>query len=172
MNYFLLGLPGSGKSHWGELWAQAAGLTFIDLDQYIEDKEQLTVAEIFNRKGEKHFRDLETFYLKELIGLKKETIIACGGGTPCFNENMELINKNGISVFINTDTQVITNHLLQQKEIEKRPLFTPLKSDLEVKTYLDNLLNHRIKYYKKARHEIIPGLNNNTLNILLKINKS
>ncbi len=172
MNYFLLGLPGSGKSHWGKLWAQAAGLTVIDLDHYIEENEYLSIAEIFNSKGEKYFRDLETFYLKELTGLNKETIIACGGGTPCFNENMEFINKNGISVFINTDTQVITNHLLQQKEIEKRPLFKSLKSESEVKGYLDNLLYDRISYYKKARHEIIPGNVNDTLNTLQSLIKS
>jgi shikimate kinase len=171
MRYYLIGLPGSGKSYWGKLWAQVAGIQFIDLDKYIEDQEQSAIAEIFLKKGEKYFRDLETHYLKEISSDNKDIIIACGGGTPCFNDNMKLINQHGVSVFINTDTQIITDYLLDHNEIKKRPLFNSLKTEFEVKSFLDNLLKERIEYYKKAQHEIMPGDLDITLKHLRKFSK-
>ncbi len=166
MPYFLLGMPGSGKSYWGKIWATETGLDFFDLDHYIVKKEQLTIPQIFEVKGEKSFRNLESHYLKELTKRNQKCIIACGGGTPCFNNNMDFINQNGISIFLNTDIENISYNLLRQKEVAKRPLFKTLQTKSDVKNYLEDLLNNRISYYKKARYEIIPGFKNDTLKIL------
>src|ERR1051325_4222519 len=106
MKIFLMGYMGSGKSTIGKLLASKLHLNFTDFDDYIETWEKKTVADIFENEGEDKFRQLEHIYLKEII-LKDNTVISLGGGTPCFNNNIEIINKNGISVFIEMDAAAL-----------------------------------------------------------------
>ena len=93
-------MPGSGKSSWGKKLANALQYSFVDLDKLIEQREELSIEEIFNEKGEEYFRNLEQKYLLETV-VMNHVVISCGGGTPCYHNNMDLINANGISFYLN-----------------------------------------------------------------------
>jgi shikimate kinase len=146
---YLIGFMGSGKSHIGQLLSSAMGLHYIDLDKEIEKKD-MSISEIFEKKGEEYFRKLERETLLKTIALEK-TIIACGGGTPCFFDNMEWMNRNGITVFLNPATEVLVERLKQEKE--KRPLLLN-KSEGEIQYHIEQLLKSRIEFYQKADFEI------------------
>ena len=118
-NYFLIGFMGTGKSHWGKLWAAANKLTFVDLDELIEKEEDSTIAEIFDTKGEDYFRKIEKELLRK-SGELKNTLIACGGGTPCFFENIQWMNDHGVTIFIRSRPTEILDRVMEEKE--KRPL--------------------------------------------------
>jgi shikimate kinase len=146
---YLIGFMGSGKSHIGQLLSSAMGLHYIDLDKEIEKKD-MSISEIFNQKGENYFRKLEREALLETIALEK-TIIACGGGTPCFFDNMEWMNRNGITIFLNPAIEILMERLINERE--KRPLLLK-KSDNEIHTYIIELLKTRMQFYQKADFEI------------------
>ena len=100
MVIYLIGYMCSGKTTLGTLLKEIAGVTFTDLDQYIEAKEGCSINEIFSRKGEEEFRKIERATLKEVtenIG----GVIATGGGTPCFFDNMEYMNSSGYAIYLN-----------------------------------------------------------------------
>jgi shikimate kinase len=109
----------SGKTTLGKYLAKRMNLRFIDVDEYIEEKENLTIVQIFEERGENIFRQLEHDYLKE-ISLLDNIIVATGGGTSCFNDNMSLMNNTGISVYIKTSIDVLVDRLLVMGE--NRPL--------------------------------------------------
>ena len=98
--FFIVGMPASGKSRLGKYISSMTDLCFIDLDLEIEKKLDSNVKDIFEIKGEKFFRKFETKTLKEIIESESNFILATGGGTPCFNENMSIINNSGVSIFI------------------------------------------------------------------------
>src|SRR5688572_17553731 len=110
MKLFLIGLLGSGKSFLGKELAKALNLPFIDLDDILEKKEGMKVSEIFSAKGEEHFRILEATALREQ-STQKAFVMATGGGTPCFHDNMTHINQCGTSVFLNTPVSEIVKRL-------------------------------------------------------------
>ncbi|MEP7108404.1 MAG: shikimate kinase [Ferruginibacter sp.] len=117
--FFLIGFMGSGKTHWGKIWAAENQLSFVDLDEIIESKAKKTIPEIFEKSGEDHFRKLEAKALRTCAGLQN-TIVACGGGTPCFFENMQWMNDHGITIYLSCTTAEILHRVLS--EPEKRPL--------------------------------------------------
>ena len=117
---FLIGYMGCGKTTLGEELARQMGVPFIDLDQYIENGQGLTVVEIFARDGEERFRQLETAALRQVAAIDG-AIIACGGGTPCHAGNMELMNQTGITVWLTTSPERITARLLLPEQKSKRP---------------------------------------------------
>src|SRR5437660_384427 len=98
MKIFLMGYMGSGKSAVGKCLAKKLNFYFIDFDDYVEKEAGKSVSEIFSNGGEKKFRELENKYLKKLLHINN-AVVSLGGGTPCFYNNMELIKKNGISVY-------------------------------------------------------------------------
>ena len=100
--FFIVGMPASGKSRLGKYISSITNLIFLDLDNEIEKKLDTRVKDIFKINGENFFRKIETKTLKEIIENKNNFILATGGGTPCFNENMSLINKSGISILIDS----------------------------------------------------------------------
>jgi shikimate kinase len=146
---YLIGFMGSGKSHIGQLLSSAMGLHYIDLDKEIEKKD-MSISEIFEKKGEDYFRKLEREALLKTSALEK-TIIACGGGTPCFFDNMEWLNRNGITVFLNPAIEILIERLINERE--KRPLLLK-KSDNEILNYIIELLKTRMQFYQKADFEI------------------
>src|SRR5688572_3635141 len=93
---FLIGFMGSGKSTQGKKLAKALQRPFIDLDNYIEKKEEMSVENIFAEKSEEVFREKEALYLKQVISRYESSVISCGGGTPCFNDNLEVMLKKGV----------------------------------------------------------------------------
>ena len=143
---YLIGYMCSGKTTLGTLLKEIAGVRFTDLDQYIEEREGMTISEIFSQRGEGGFRNIEKEALREVtenIG----GVIATGGGTPCFFDNMEYMNSNGYAIYLNCSRE----ELLERLKIYKstRPLLKD-KNDKELKEFIEASLPKREVYYKKA----------------------
>lgn len=143
---FLIGFMGTGKTHWGKIWAAAHNYTFIDLDEMIENAEGKTVAEIFEQHSEDYFRLLETKMLRRMVN-KQKTIIACGGGTPCFHDNIQWMNEQGITVYIRSSSHDILKRVLAEQD--KRPLLKKL-NQAEVLFFIDQKLKEREPFYTQA----------------------
>lgn len=147
-------MPGSGKSTVGKLVAEKREQLFLDMDDQIEQETGMSIAEIFSQKGEEYFRKKEAEILRLTIARHPASVIACGGGTPCFHHNMDLINTTGISVYIDVSPAEIAMRLEQEgKEI--RPLLKEHSGEALVK-FLTDKLKSRAPYYEKARL-IIPA---------------
>ena len=153
---YLMGYMGSGKSTLGKKIASAMDFQFIDLDKAIEENTHQTIAEIFNDFGEAHFRKLETKILKE-VSKKEQVVIALGGGTPCFNENMEIIKSTGLSVYIEIPPKGLLNRLEHSKNI--RPKIKEIKGQILL-DYITKELTERELYYSQA-DLTVDGLNMN-----------
>ena len=95
---------GSGKTHWGKIWAEMNGFIFIDLDAEIEKEVGKSIAAIFENKGEPYFREIEAATLRTFAGAQN-TIVACGGGTPCFYENIKWMNEQGTTIVMVTHSE-------------------------------------------------------------------
>lgn len=156
MLIFLLGYMGCGKTSIGKKLAKKLNFQFVDLDKLIETQEKKTTKQIFEEKGENYFRETETKMLEKTFGLKN-TIVATGGGTPCFFQNIENINKNGISVFIDMPAKALEYRLKNTKN--KRPLLLNLEED-EYLPFIEKQLSERLFFYSKA-HITINGLSIN-----------
>lgn len=157
---FLIGFMGSGKSYWGKIWSQQSGMSFFDLDEVIEQEQQQTITQIFEEKGETYFRNLETAAVQR-FSEKQNCIIGCGGGTPCFNNNMEWMNEYGITVYLKSTAQEIMNRVTGEQD--KRPLIKNL-SQQELLSFIEMKLQEREPFYAKARHVLpVSELNETTI---------
>jgi shikimate kinase len=116
---FLIGYSGVGKTYWGKLWSELSGLTFYDLDDMVEEQNEKTISEIFASDGEEHFRNLETAALRTFVN-SKNVIVATGGGTPCFNNNISWMNKNGLFTIIGCKYFKKTGRRKRKETIDKR----------------------------------------------------
>lgn len=146
MLLFLTGFMGCGKSYIGKQLAQKVDYQFIDLDAFIEAGEERTISEIFLTDGDTHFRHLERVYLHQLAQTQN-TIIATGGGTPCFFDNMQWINQHGVSIYIKTPVALLAKRL--EKEKEQRPLIANLNEG-ELDTFIQQKLEERSLFYEQA----------------------
>ena len=144
---FLIGYMGCGKSTMGRAVSALTGVPFIDLDNYIEQRFHLTVKEIFAQRGEDGFRDVERRMLQEVADFE-DVIVACGGGTPCFFDNMEYMNTHGTTVFLNTPIYRLRSRLMRGRH--KRPLIAD-KDDEELMTFIKEALAKRMDHYSKAQ---------------------
>ena len=140
----------AGKTTLGKVLAQKMGLTFYDLDEYIEDRFHRTIPQIFAESGESGFRDLERRMLHEVAEFE-DVIISCGGGTPCFFDNMDYMNTCGETVFLNASPEALKAHLVMGKT--QRPLIQG-KSPEELLDFIKDSLQKRLPYYKKAKHTL------------------
>lgn len=139
---------GSGKTTVGRQLAKSLGLSFYDLDWYIEMRYHKTVAQIFEERGEDGFRELERNMLHEVAEFEN-IVLACGGGTPCFFDNMDYMNSLGETVYLQAEPDVLATHLKMGKVV--RPLIQG-KNDEELIEYIKQSLNVREPYYTKAKH--------------------
>ncbi len=151
MTFFLIGFMGSGKTHWGKIWAAKYGFTFIDLDEAIEKSEGKSIANIFEIKGEDYFRKVESEALKSLDNIEN-TIIACGGGTPCFFENLQWMQEKGTTIYLSTTVQEILQRVYEEQE--KRPLLKTM-NQAELLFFIEQKLKERAAFYNAA-NIIIP----------------
>ncbi|MBC7554382.1 MAG: shikimate kinase [Taibaiella sp.] len=145
---FLIGMPGAGKSHWGRLLSRHLHVPYIDLDRYIVYSERSSITSLFSDYGEEWFRIKEREHLSRLVAeAKPGTIIACGGGTPCYHNNMELMNNAGTTIYLEAQTE----HLLcnMRNTIDMRPL---LQDKDDVPALLANMLVKRRAYYEMAHY--------------------
>lgn len=145
---FLIGYMGCGKTTLGEVLAQQMGVPFIDLDEYIERQQGMTIVEIFASEGEERFRQLETAALGEMAAMDG-VIIACGGGTPCHGNNMTLMNEMGVTVWLTTSPERITARLLLPEQRVKRPKFNDLPDEAFL-PLVQRELERRSPYYNQA----------------------
>lgn len=144
---FLCGYMGSGKTTLGKSLASTMNLTFIDLDNFIESRQHKTVKEIFAEVGESGFRDIERKSLIE-VSEYEDVIISLGGGTPCFFDNMDIVNAAGVSVYLKPSEEVLLARLIKGKH--KRPLLAD-KSDDEILGVIREQLAWREPYYLKSK---------------------
>ena len=171
MRIFLVGFMGSGKTYTGKGLAQLLNLPFIDLDDYIEEKEGMAIKSIFKNKGEGYFRKIERNCLHEMTQFEAG-IISCGGGTPCFFDNMKWINQNGCSIYLKAAPTLLTQRLLP--EMDHRPVLKGHnKKSLE--TFIDQKLQERAVFYEMAsvvieqdqlQEDILVHLKNHIKNII------
>jgi shikimate kinase len=147
---FLIGMMGSGKSHWllqMAKWIKSVG---YDLDALIEMNEEKTIAEIFNEDGEAYFRKVESKILR-WFKEKKKYVVATGGGTACLQENMDFMKKEGVVIWLDESIEVLVNRLSNEKA--HRPLIANL-SDIELSAFLEQKLVERHPFYKQAHYRL------------------
>jgi shikimate kinase len=146
MRVFLLGYMGVGKSTIGKKISSRLGLKFMDLDQVISSKENLKITQIIENKGEEYFRKLERETLKEVSNLD-DVLIATGGGTPCFFDNIDWIKQVGTSVYLKLAEKVLIKRL--SYNLESRPLLKG-KNEIELTDFVNQHLKSREAFYKRA----------------------
>jgi shikimate kinase len=147
---FLVGMMGSGKSYWTKKmakWIKSAG---YDLDDLIEMNEEKTISEIFSEDGEEHFRKTEAKILR-WFKEKKKYVLATGGGTPCFLDNMAWMKKEGIVIWLDESVEVLVKRLLEGKE--HRPLIADL-SEKDVTKFVQDKLVERHSFYSQANYRL------------------
>ena len=144
--YFLLGFMGCGKSYNGRLLSQSLGIRFIDLDDWIEERSGTSIKEIFETCGEDHFRALESAVLRDTEKIA-EAVIACGGGTPCYGDNMAWMNSHGITVYLRASVDLLVERLIS--ETAHRPLLKGLDRE-GLQRFIGGKLSEREPCYGQA----------------------
>ena len=147
MNIYLMGYMGCGKTRTGRELAAHSGRGFLDLDTLFEETYHTRIPDFFRQYGEAAFREKESALLKK-TAKRKRCIIALGGGTPCFNGNMDWLKSHGFSVYLQLSVESLTQRL-QKQEKQKRPLLSGLSAD-EVRNHILNHLKERENYYLQA----------------------
>ena len=148
---------GSGKTTLGKALSKETGLMFYDLDWYIESRMRKTISELFAEMGEEGFRKVEYNMLHEVAEFE-DVIISCGGGTPCFFDNMDYLNQQGDVVYLKATPETLYKHL-QMARVE-RPLLKG-KSQEELIDYITTHLQEREPYYQQARYQLDVNLLDN-----------
>ena len=146
----LIGYMGSGKTTVGKALSKETGMMFYDLDWYIESRMHKTVAQIFAERGEEGFRKIEYNMLHEVAEFE-DVIISCGGGTPCFFDNIDYLNGQGDVCYLKATPEVLYKHLLMGKV--ERPLIKG-KSPEELINFITEQVGTREEFYTKARYTL------------------
>ena len=163
----LIGYMGSGKTTVGRALAKEIGLPFYDLDWYIESRMRKKISQIFAERGEEGFRKIECNMLHEVAEFE-DVVISCGGGTPCFFDNIDYLNQQAQVVYLRCEPEVLHKHLLMGKG--DRPLLKGKTPD-ELIEYIRQQLELREPYYTKARYTLDVSLMDNTEKIKITIEK-
>jgi len=148
MKVFLIGFMASGKTTLGLELAKTLNYEFIDLDAYIENKYNKSIKQIFEFKGEEHFRVIENEALREVASFEGNIIIAAGGGTSCFYNSIDFMNKEGLTIYLKVEVAELVARLIESKT--DRPLLWG-KTKQELNDYIIRVLEEREKYYKKSK---------------------
>lgn len=173
MKIVLLGYMASGKSTIGKILAEKIQLPFIDLDAFIEEKEEMTVSEVFNNKGEIYFRKQEHVYLKELLNRDEDFVLSLGGGTPCYAGNMDVLQsfEDVTSVYLKTSITTILDRLMNEKS--QRPLVARLDKE-DLAEFVAKHLFERSYYYNQATYKLVvdnKSVDETAKDLLLMLNK-
>lgn len=145
---------GAGKTTVGHALAKATGLPFYDLDWYIGNRRRTTATELFNAVGEEKFREIEHNMLHEVAEFE-DIILSCGGGTPCFFDNMEYLNRQGQTFYLRASTEVLLSHLRMARV--QRPLLQG-KNEEELRQFIEEHVAEREPIYTQAQHIIDVGV--------------
>lgn len=138
---------GAGKTHWGRLLSEKLGIRFFDLDEQVTEHAGKSIPAIFATEGEEQFRLMEKDVLHIITESHDSFVMACGGGSPCYFNNIEYMNQSGTTVWINTPLDRLFHRLVLEKE--KRPLIKQL-SDEQLKGYISKKFADRKIYYEQA----------------------
>ncbi|MBX9448322.1 MAG: shikimate kinase [Taibaiella sp.] len=147
---FLLGMPGSGKSKLGKKLALRLGRNFVDTDHYIESQLEMSIQQIFREKGEEYFRKQEAEAIRTIGSRSSPLVIATGGGLPCFHQNMEWMNQQGITVYLEVPIGILVSRIEKSGD---RPMFKDMKAE-EVKSELELISKIRIPFYRQGKYII------------------
>lgn len=149
MKLILLGYMGSGKSTVGRAVAQKLQIPFLDLDDEISKTENKSISQIFSKKGEIYFRKLESKILKELLESDTHFVLALGGGTPCYGQNLQhILDTDATSVYLKLGLQQLQHRLSLEKA--KRPLIAHLETPEVLEDFIRKHLFERSYYYNQA----------------------
>jgi shikimate kinase len=148
MRVYFIGFMGCGKTHWGKAVSEKQKLPFFDLDEEIVKSEGRSVNELFAEMGEEYFRMAERDRLHQITEEHSSFVMATGGGTPCFFNNIDYLNQHGLTAWINCSVDCLYSRLVKEKE--KRPLIRSL-SDQQLHTYISKKYFDRRIFYQKAR---------------------
>ncbi len=146
----LIGYMGAGKTTIGKALARQLGIMFYDLDWYVENRMRKSIAQIFDESGEDGFREIEHNMLHEVAEFE-DIVLSCGGGTPCFFDNMDYLNRQGETLYLKASPEVLARHLRMGKNI--RPLIQG-KDEAQLLEYIKDSLAKREPFYSKARHTL------------------
>ena len=147
MKIFLIGFMGSGKTHWGRLLSEKLGMPFFDMDEQVVNSEGKSINEIFEQFGEEYFRLKEKGILHTITETHSSFVMACGGGSPCYFNNIDYMNQSGTTVWLNTPLTVLFRRLIGEKD--KRPLLKDLSED-QLKGFIIKKFADRKIYYEQA----------------------
>ncbi len=153
MKIVLLGYMASGKSSIGMKLAKMLNVPFVDLDDLISEKEKLSIPDIFKTKGEIYFRKKEIEYLNDFLLQKDNFILAVGGGTPCYGNNMSIIINHSKSIYLKSSIQSIFNKLSNKKNKHKRPLISEIPNK-DLKEFIAKHLFERSPFYEQADYTV------------------
>ena len=162
-----IGYMGAGKTTVGHALSKATGMPFYDLDWYIESRMHHSVKQIFDEKGEEGFRKIEHNMIHELAEFEN-VIISCGGGTPCFYDNMDYLNQQGETVYLKATPDVLYKHLKIGKTV--RPLLLN-KTPEEVQQFIKDQLDQREPFYSKAKYTVDVNLMDSYEKIKISVEK-
>lgn len=163
----LIGYMGSGKTTIGKALSKETGMMFYDLDWYIESRMRKKVPQIFAERGEEGFRKIEHNMLHEVAEFEN-IIVSCGGGTPCFFDNIDYMNEQAMTVYLKADPDVLYDHLRMGRT--ERPLLTG-KTPEELRLFIAEQLRQREPYYTKARYTLDVSLMDNYEKIKVSVSK-
>lgn len=147
MRIFLIGFMGSGKTYWGRLLSQKLSIPFFDLDEQIAAHEGKGIPEIFSEKGEEYFRLLEKDTLHIITESHDNFVMACGGGSPCYFNNIDYMNQSGTTVWLNTPLDLLYRRLVKEKS--QRPMINGL-SEEQLRGFIIKKFADRKIYYEQA----------------------
>ncbi|QSE97478.1 shikimate kinase [Fulvivirga lutea] len=146
----LIGMPGSGKTTLGKELSEWMNLPFFDLDDLIESKEEKTIQQIFGQEGEDAFREMEASTLEGFCNSHNKFVLAAGGGTPCYYNNLELMNANAKTIYLDVSAEALFERM-NKTAVEKRPLF----KNENVLDKIKSLIESRRPFYEKAKHRLM-----------------
>jgi shikimate kinase len=147
MKIYLIGFMGSGKTYWGRQLSQKLNMPFFDMDEQIINSEGRSVNEIFEKFGEEYFRLKEKGILHVITEGNPSFVMACGGGSPCYFNNIDYMNQSGITVWLNIPMNILFQRLMTEKD--KRPLLKEL-SDVQLRSFIVKKFADRKIYYEQA----------------------
>lgn len=163
---FILGYMCSGKSTVGRKLAKQIGVQHIDLDDFIQDRFRKTISDMFANEGEAVFRSREKMMLAELADFE-DIVLSVGGGTPCFFDNMQLMNDKGTTLFINMPAEMLLKRV--KNASKKRPLLQNIQSDEDLLAQINAHLNDRMQYYSMADYTVTVELDEPIDSVIDKI---
>ena len=143
-----MGYMGAGKTTLGKALSKTTGIPLYDLDKFIENRMRKTIGQLFEERGEDYFRQIERNMLHEVAEFEN-VIISCGGGTPCYADNMDYLNRQGETIYLKAEPETLFQHLRMARI--PRPLFKGM-TDEEVRQFIVSHLREREPFYLKAKH--------------------